>query len=205
MLKKWLNKLKGFFVKPPPSPSPIPLSPDGLPRSQPKVKIGDKVGNVEIRAQYQLDKHTDFRPGESYRVGQAIVTVHKDKASMLAAIAAVDRKREEKWAKAKERAIDIMMMTPEQLKALKINEWLAKRRKVDDKIKGIMGGSGEGNKYVSKRYIAPKQSQPSGIKDERTKAVFQELTKSVEARLAKDTIKNFDEIDELIKEGEKVK
>lgn len=105
-----------------------------------QVEIGDQVGNVKILTQSQVLKRTHMSPGDSYQVGEAVVTLHKDKASMLAAIAAVDAKREAKWLAARERAIDLMMLTPEELAAFKVDEWLEARNKHNlSKVKAVMG------------------------------------------------------------------
>jgi len=92
-----------------------------------------------IASQYQLDKRTDFKPGESYRVGEMIATVHADKASMLRAIAAVDAKRKARHALLREKAIDIMLMSPEELAQFKIKEWLEKNKQKDKLFKRILG------------------------------------------------------------------
>jgi hypothetical protein len=112
VLKRLLRKLRNYFG---------PSKP-GEPR------LGDKVGNVTIQTESQLIKHTEYKPGGSYRLGEMIVTVHATKDNMLAAIAAVDAKREAKHAALRERAIDLMLMTPKELQALKVEEWLAKGR-----------------------------------------------------------------------------
>jgi hypothetical protein len=129
MLKNLLKRLKKLFG----SKTAAPID-DG--KSHPKVMYGDMVGNVKIMAPYQLDKHTDFKPGESYKVGQMVVTVHADKASMLAAIAATNKRREERHARLTERGIELMLMSPEELQKLKIEEWLQKRNEAFDKKYG---------------------------------------------------------------------
>lgn len=107
MLKRLLRKLKSLFT---PAPK--------------KAKYGDRVGNVVITTEAQLIKHTAYKVGESYRLGQAIVTLHANKESMLAAIAATDAQRVVKEASLTEKAIDIMMMTPDQLKQFQVEQWL---------------------------------------------------------------------------------
>lgn len=157
MLKRLLNKLKGLFGK----KSPVTKDSE---RSKPTVGIGQMVGNVKITKQYQLDKHTAFKPGEQYRLGKGIVTVHANKASMLRAIAAVDKKREEKHAKMRERAIDLMLMSPEEFMATKVNEWLQGRKITEGRIERIVG------KFTGQRYIKPNKEQftpPSGILQDR--------------------------------------
>jgi hypothetical protein len=132
MLKRLLRKLKNLF-------SPAQPAQDLPGRSQPTVQYGDMVGNVKIEKPYQLDKHTAFKPGESYRVGEMVVTVHASKESMLTAIAAVDARRKAKEDRLTERSIDIMLMTPEQLQGLKVEEFLTANRAKDNLFKRIMG------------------------------------------------------------------
>src|ERR1700678_386614 len=171
MLKKLLNKLKGFFSKPQPTP--------------PRPKAGDKVGNITLGyegiekdkrftidqvaalRQSQLDKHTDFKVGESYRLGGAVVTLHPNKASMLKAIAAVNAHREEKHKKLTERGVDLMLMTPEGFQKLKLDEWLEARQRLGFKTERIMGSSDE-------RYIAPKVLPPKS-NEEATKQQFDKI------------------------------
>lgn len=119
LLKKLLNRLFG-----PKTAAPID---DG--KSHPKVMYGDMVGNVKIMAPYQLDKHTDFKAGEQYRVGEGIATVHACKEDMWMAIMRVEDRLFLRMHYARERAIDLMMMTPEQIEELRINEWLEERKK----------------------------------------------------------------------------
>lgn len=182
MLNRLLNRIKRLFASAPyASQSYLRGGIDprtGLwdtNRTESNVKIGDVVGNVTIHTQSQLDKHTDFKPGESYRLGGCIVTVHADKASMLAAIAAVDKKREDKWAAKRERTIDIMMMTPQQLRELKFNEWLKERKVIDSKINGIIGfGLNKlhfwRNSYLHRIAIKQETPPPSGKQLDRSKA-----------------------------------
>lgn len=159
MFKKILNKIKSWFN---PNPPPIPS------RTQPKVRIGDEVGNVTISKQWQLDKHTDFKVGESYRVGEMIVTLRASKAEVAKVLAEYEAKRLAKEAKLRERAIDIMLMTPEQLMELKVNEWLDKRIVKMSVIERIMG------KFMGERYIAPRELI-SGKPEDRFKALMKEI------------------------------
>lgn len=190
MLKKLLNKLKSLFSKAPQGPKY-------------DVKAGDKVGNVTIGylglkpSKYftkadiarlrgaQLVKHTKFEVGAQYRVGDGIATVHADKASMLAAIAAVDKRRELKEAMLIERGIELMLMSEEQISELKLNEWLDKRKSLGLKIDKIMGLSetsiksnptGRLKDIVVKRFLNPKVDQKAAI-DAFTKERFEELAK----------------------------
>jgi hypothetical protein len=181
MLRKLLNKLKGLFNK------PNHYRP-GDERSQPKVKAGDKVGGVTIGylglkpnkefsqatidnlRQSQLDKHTDFKIGESYRLGESIVTLHPNKASMLAAIAKVDAKREAKHKALRERGIDLMLMSPEELAAFKLDEWLSAREKAGHKLDAKVRHDND-----NIRYIAPKSLPPEGTRDAGIKRQFEEI------------------------------
>lgn len=169
MLQKLKSFIKGLFSKAKPS------------RTQPTVKVGDKVGEVTILAQYQLDKHTPFKPGETYRLGEAIVTVHANKASMRAAIAATDARREAREARLKEKAIKLMLMTTDELKAYKLEEWLLKRNVKKNRVQAIMGDI-----LSQVRYLPPglsgKSEPPSGLKDERTAEAFKEVMKDVKVK-----------------------
>lgn len=158
-----MKKIVSLFHLSQVTPSPQPA------RSQPKVKIGDKVGNVTILAQYQLDKHTDFKVGESYRVGEMIVTLRASKAEVARIIAQVDAAREAKIARLTKRAEDIMLMSPKELEAFQLEEWLAKRKEVHNKIKVKIG------ELSANRYSPPIEEVPSGSKLER----FKKLMKNV--------------------------
>lgn len=128
MLKKLLKRLKGLFSKP-------TIAPAEYGRTQSTASIGDKVGNVTIRTQDQLNKHTPFKVGEQYMLGEAVVTLHEDKESMLKAIAIVDARREARHKELTERGIDLMMLTPEELQKLRLDEWLKKREQKHRSLK----------------------------------------------------------------------
>lgn len=104
-------------------------------------------GFLGIPTKSQVDKRTHFKPGDTYQVGEAIVTVHENKESMLAAIAATDKRRADREARLTERAVDIMLMSPEQLKQFKLDEWLAKRRTKESIVRSIMG------RFLSDSYL----------------------------------------------------
>ena len=149
-----LKKLKAFWHRL--TGHKTPAQPTG---SQPSVRYGDKVGNVTISTPAQLIKHTAFKPGESYRLGEMIVTVHATKESMLKAIAKVEARRLAKEHRLRERAIDIMMMSPEQLMQFKVHEWLEARKRPQAWYKKLFN--------LNARYTAPIEPQISGNKQER--------------------------------------
>jgi hypothetical protein len=132
----------------------------------PYIAVGDYDGNVHVVSQAQLDKRTHFQPGETYRLGECIVTVHASKADMLAAIAATDAKRDARHAALTQRGEDLMMMSPEELLTLKLDDWLARKAKHDA---GVEAKAGRQSKRS--RYIAPVEATPSGDKAERFKAI----------------------------------
>lgn len=131
-----------------------------------KAKKGDRVGNVMIETDAQVIKHSYYKPGESYRVGEAIVTVHANKKSMLKAIATTNKHRSLKEKKLNKRAIQLMLMTPEELLTTQMKDWLAKRDNTSKKITAIMGAPSK------KRYLAPKSPAPSGKRSERFKDIM---------------------------------
>lgn len=104
-------------------------------------------GFLGIPLEGQILKRTHFKPGDTYKIGEAIVTVHENKESMLAAIAATDKRRSDREARLTEKAIDIMLMTPEQLKQFKLDEWLAGRKTKESTIRSIVG------KFLSDSYL----------------------------------------------------
>jgi len=179
-IKKWFKSLfsklaltKSLFSKP------------ALTKSLPYVKLGDKDGNVVIRTQAQLDKRTHFKPGETYRLGEAIVTVHANKASMLAAIAATEAKRIEKEKRLRERAIDIMLMKPEELLQFQLDEWLAKRKVTESKITDILGKFNNRMFKKIKPPINKEERPPSGNIDTRKadlKLKFSEIVNKIEEK-----------------------
>jgi len=140
---KWLRNLFKPATPPPP-------------RTQPTVSKGDMVGNVKILTQAQLDKHTPFKVGESYRVGECIVTLRGSKAEVTKVIEYWDKKRAAKEAALRERGIELMLMSPDQLMKLKLQEWHAKRKEKGNIVQRIMKAMG------GKRYIPPESIPPSG-------------------------------------------
>lgn len=103
---------------------------------KPKIKHVKKMSarqrfETEHRARYQM--HALLKEGDSYQLGSAKATLAKfgpeGKAEVKAKLALMNQRREERARKHRERAIDIMMMTPEELEKFQIDEWLEKRRK----------------------------------------------------------------------------
>jgi hypothetical protein len=165
MLRKLKIWFKGLFTK----PTIVPTK-----RSQPTIHEFELPFGVEAihLSQSSLDKRTHFKPGETYRVGEMVVTVHADKASMLAAVAEVEARRLAKEAKMRDKAIDIMLMTPEQLEQFQLNEWLSKRSVKESAVRSIIGPLlGRKDKQ-----LPPPEEPPSGDKSER----FEKLMDKVE-------------------------
>ena len=160
MLRKLLNRLKQWLNE--------PQYQIGDEKSKSRVSIGDKVGNVTILHSSQLDKHTDFKPGESYRVGEAIATVHVNKASMLKALAGYERTRLAKEKALTERGIDLMLMSPEELQELKLKEWLDKKEKAGHKVQRIVN--------------LPVKAPPAGTKEAAIKEQFEDVMKDVKIK-----------------------
>lgn len=125
MLKRLLKLVSSLFKSsPPPQKGP---------------QYGDRVGHVTIETAAQLIKHTKFEVGESYRLGEMVITVHANKESMLAAIAATDARRKARHAALTEKAQDIMMMTPDQLRQFKVEAWLKQNEAKIGGFRRIMG------------------------------------------------------------------
>jgi hypothetical protein len=163
MLKKLVSWAKSLFTKTPKE------------SSKSTVKYGDVVGNVKIERPYQLDKHTNFKVGESYRIGEFVVTLRSSKAEVSKVLAQVEANRAAKEAKRRERAIQIMLMTPEELLQFQIYEWLDKRMKQESIHTSIIG------KLTGKRYSPPVEIEPpAGSKALRFKQLLKDLEKEDE-------------------------
>lgn len=153
-----LKRLKTFFRR---LFYPIPPANKG-----PKFRLGDMDGNIKLEKQWQLDKRTDFKVGDSYRVGEMVVTLRSSKAEVQAIIAALDAKRAKREEKQRERAIELMLMSPEELDKLALGEWLSKRGVEEATLKELMGDTYE------KRMLEPKELPEDGRKDTRVKNRF---------------------------------
>ncbi len=170
---KWLNKAIAWFK----GPKNKVIALDDK-RSKPTMSIGDKVGNVTLLKPYQLDKHTAFKVGESYRVGEMIVTLRASKEDVARIIAQVDAKRALKEEKLKERAIELMLMTPEELSQLHLNEWLTARGVKAKTVEAIVGG------ISNQRLMLPEELPPHGSLPVRIKAKFTEIMKSIKEKVS---------------------
>lgn len=85
-----------------------------------------------------------FKEGESYRLGECIVTLAKfgieGKQQVAEKIKAIEALRALRDAELTEKAEKIMLMSPEELEQFKVNEWLTQVRgkneqKIYDSIK----------------------------------------------------------------------
>lgn len=80
--------------------------------------------------------HSMLKEGDQYRLGEATVTLAKfgieGKQEVAAKIAAADARRKARMDAQTEKAIDIMLMTPEQLLDFRIGEWTEKRKKYSE-------------------------------------------------------------------------
>lgn len=92
----------------------------------------------EKKRQARLLMHSLLKEGDSYKMGEATVTLAKfgveGKKEVQAKIEAAAKRRAEKWEKARERGMDLMMMTPEQIHELKLDEWISKRKDFQKKL-----------------------------------------------------------------------
>lgn len=184
MLKRLIKALKSWFN--PKQDAPTPLG-----RSQPNVRLGDKVGNVTIASQAQLDKHTDFKVGESYRVGEMIVTVRSSKEEVAAIIAASDARRAAKDEVRRERAIELMLMTPDELKKLNIEKWLKERKIVEAKQVNLLKRT-FGRLYPKGSYLKNVSVKHEALPPDTTKPAYGEETAD------KQTVKNKKKIKQSI-------
>lgn len=93
---------------------------------KPKTRQQHKVKSTKIA----------YKEGESYRLGECIVTLAKfgpeGKQEVAAKLLAYETQRLEKERGLTERAEKIMLMSPEELKEFMVDEWLKKRKQFNE-------------------------------------------------------------------------
>lgn len=93
---------------------------------RPKTKQQHKVKATKIA----------YKQGESYRLGECIVTLAKfgpeGKQEVAAKLLAYETQRQDKERKLTERAEKIMLMSPDDLKDFMVDEWLKKRKEFNE-------------------------------------------------------------------------
>jgi len=93
---------------------------------KPKTKQQHKVKATKIA----------YKEGESYRLGECIVTLAKfgpeGKQEVAAKLLAYEAQRQNKEKELTERAEKIMLMSPEELKVFMVEEWIKKRKEVNE-------------------------------------------------------------------------
>lgn len=93
----------------------------------PKSKQHHKVKTTKIA----------YKEGESYRLGECIVTLAKfgpeGKEEVAAKLAAFEAERIAKEQRLTERAEKIMLMKPEELQELMVQDWIAERKAFNEK------------------------------------------------------------------------
>lgn len=94
---------------------------------RPKTKQQHKVKSTKIA----------YKEGESYKLGECIVTLAKfgpeGKEEVAAKLLAYEAQRIDKERKLTERAEKIMLMTPEELKDFQVEEWIKQRKAFNEK------------------------------------------------------------------------
>lgn len=135
MIKKLNNFLRAlkFFVDVTWEKRPKKLKP----RTKQVQKLSLKeTQEKKRRACYEM--HALLKEGDSYKFGEGTVTLAKfgveGKAEVQSKIAAAAKRRAEKWVKARERGIELMMMSEEQIQELKLDEWFSKRKDFQKKL-----------------------------------------------------------------------
>lgn len=89
--------------------------------------------------QYKKVKITQIalKEGDSYRLGECIVTLAKfgieGKKEVAAKIAFWNQAREQKEKELTEKSIEIMLMDPKKLEQYQIEEWLKQRKSFNEK------------------------------------------------------------------------
>ena len=93
---------------------------------RPKTKQQHKVKATKIA----------YKQGESYRLGECIVTLAKfgpeGKQEVATKLLAYETQRQDKERKLTERAEKIMLMSPDDLKDFMVDEWLKKRKEFNE-------------------------------------------------------------------------
>lgn len=78
-----------------------------------------------------------LKEGQSYRLGECVVTLAKfgieGKQEVAKKIAYWEQVRKDREEKYKQKAIDIMLMTPEQLKQYQVESWIQQRKAFNEK------------------------------------------------------------------------
>ena len=78
-----------------------------------------------------------LKEGQSYRLGECIVTLAKfgmeGKQEVAKKIAYWNQVRKEREEKYKQKAIDIMLLNPEQLKEYQVESWIQQRKAFNEK------------------------------------------------------------------------
>lgn len=94
---------------------------------RPRTKQHKKVRTTQIA----------YKEGESYRLGECIVTLAKfgveGKQEVAAKIAYWDLMRKQKEEELTKRGQEIMLMSPEELKQLQVEEWIQQRKAFNEK------------------------------------------------------------------------
>jgi len=94
---------------------------------RPKTKQQHKVKSTKIA----------YKEGESYRLGECIVTLAKfgleGKKEVEAKLLAYEAQRVEKERQLTEKAQKIMLMSPEELKEFMVEDWIKQRKVASEK------------------------------------------------------------------------
>lgn len=77
-----------------------------------------------------------YKEGESYRLGECIVTLAKfgpeGKKEVAAKLLAYEAQRQDKERRLTQKAEKIMLMNPEELKDFMVEDWLSKRKEFNE-------------------------------------------------------------------------
>ena len=104
------------------------------------IILRQKVSLRQAFEKKQRDRylfHQMLKAHDTYKLGEAIVTLAKfgveGKKEVAMKIAAANERREKKQIRLREKGIEIMMMSPEELQIFKINEWISSRKTFNEK------------------------------------------------------------------------